>query len=100
MHNRKVVKVLTLDDFDLDSKTVFLRMDMNCPIDPQTGEIIIPFDTNNNSTRLSSDSEGMYFKLYMDGLLVGRSYKIEFLIKDFDSDLLLNDILSNFTIHN
>ena len=40
MHNRKVVKVLTLDDFDLDSKTVFLRMDMNCPIDPQTGEIL------------------------------------------------------------
>ena len=69
-------------------------------VDAQTGEIIIPFDTNNNSTRLSSDSEGMYFKLYMDGLLVGRSYKIEFLIKDFDSDLLLNDILSNFTIHN
>ena len=40
MDNRKVVKVLTLDDFDLDSKTVFLRMDMNCPIDPQTGEIL------------------------------------------------------------
>lgn len=40
MHNRKVVKVLTLDDFDLDSKTVFLRMDMNCPIDPETGEIL------------------------------------------------------------
>ena len=40
MHNRKGVKVLTLDDFDLDSKTVFLRMDMNCPIDPKTGEIL------------------------------------------------------------
>ncbi len=40
MHNRKIVKVLTLDDFDLDSKTVFLRMDMNCPIDPETGEIL------------------------------------------------------------
>ena len=40
MHNRKGVKVLTLDDFDLDSKTVFLRMDMNCPIDPETGEIL------------------------------------------------------------
>ncbi|WP_067957805.1 phosphoglycerate kinase [Nitrosopumilus sp. Nsub] len=34
------MKVLTLDDFDLDSKTVFLRMDMNCPIDPETGEIL------------------------------------------------------------
>ncbi|WP_428324564.1 phosphoglycerate kinase [Nitrosopumilus sp.] len=39
MHNRKVVKVLTLDDFDLKGKTVFLRVDMNCPIDPETMEI-------------------------------------------------------------
>ena len=40
MHNRKVVKVLTLDDFDLNGKTVFVRMDMNCPIDPETNEIL------------------------------------------------------------
>ena len=40
MDNRKVVKVLTLDDFDLKGKTVFLRVDMNCPIDPETMEIL------------------------------------------------------------
>ena len=39
MTNRKTVKVLTLDDFDLKGKTVFLRVDMNCPIDPETMEI-------------------------------------------------------------
>ena len=39
VHNRKGVKVLTLDDFDLKGKTVFLRVDMNCPIDPETMEI-------------------------------------------------------------
>ena len=33
------VKVLTLDDFDLKGRTVFLRVDMNCPIDQETGEI-------------------------------------------------------------
>jgi phosphoglycerate kinase len=33
------VKVLTLDDFDLKGKTIFLRVDMNCPIDPETLEI-------------------------------------------------------------
>jgi len=37
--NSKVVNVLTLDDFDLKGKTVFLRVDMNCPIDPDTMEI-------------------------------------------------------------
>ena len=30
---------LTLDDFDTKGKTVFLRVDMNCPIDPNTDEI-------------------------------------------------------------
>jgi phosphoglycerate kinase len=39
VHNRRIVKVLTLDDFDLKGKTVFLRVDMNCPIDPDTMEI-------------------------------------------------------------
>ncbi|MCV0401860.1 MAG: phosphoglycerate kinase [Nitrosopumilus sp.] len=39
MGNRQIVKVLTLDDFDLKGKTVFLRVDMNCPIDPNTLEI-------------------------------------------------------------
>ncbi len=33
------MKILTLDDFDLTGKTVFLRVDMNCPIDPETMEI-------------------------------------------------------------
>ncbi len=31
--------VLTLDDFDLKGKTVFLRIDMNCPIDSDTMNI-------------------------------------------------------------
>ena len=34
------MKVLTLDDFDLKGKTVFLRVDMNCPMDPKTQEIL------------------------------------------------------------
>ena len=33
------MKVLTLDDFDLRGKTIYLRVDMNCPMDPQTMEI-------------------------------------------------------------
>jgi len=33
------VNILTLDDFDLAGKTVFLRVDMNCPIDPHTMKI-------------------------------------------------------------
>ncbi|MCH8833711.1 MAG: phosphoglycerate kinase [Thaumarchaeota archaeon] len=33
------MNILTLDDFKLKDKTIFLRVDMNCPIDPETMEI-------------------------------------------------------------
>ena len=33
------MKLLTIDDFELKGKTVFLRVDMNCPINPETMEI-------------------------------------------------------------
>lgn len=33
------MNILTLDSFDLKDKTIFLRVDMNCPIDPDTMEI-------------------------------------------------------------
>lgn len=36
------MKILTLDDFDTKGKTIFLRVDMNCPIDPNTMEISGP----------------------------------------------------------
>ncbi len=34
------MKILTIEDFDIDNKSVFLRVDMNCPIDPKTLKII------------------------------------------------------------
>ena len=34
------MRILTLDDFDTKGKTIFLRVDMNCPIDPVTMKII------------------------------------------------------------
>ena len=44
--------------------------------DAHTEEAIIPFD--NDYTKLSADSEGMYFKLYMKGLQPERYYRILF----------------------
>ena len=44
--------------------------------DGDTDEVIIPFDTS--FTKLSADSEGMYFDLYMEGLQPERYYKLMF----------------------
>jgi len=44
-------------------------------VDYATEETIIPFGP---TSKLSADSEGMYFKLYMNGLQEGRYYKLLF----------------------
>ena len=44
--------------------------------DATTDEVIIPFDTS--YTKLSADSEGMYFDLFMEGLQPERYYKLQF----------------------
>lgn len=48
--------------------------------DTVTNSIVIPFDTVKNSTRLSSDASGMYFKLDMSSLTKDRTYVIDVLI--------------------
>lgn len=37
--NNFSVNVLTISDFDLKGKTIYMRVDMNCPIDPITNKI-------------------------------------------------------------
>jgi len=69
-------------------------------IDVSKGEIVIPFDETGNSTRLSTDSDGMYFLMSMKNLTPGRTYKFEFLIKDFDNDFFVNDASGKFIIDN
>ncbi|MAE81828.1 MAG: hypothetical protein CMB80_03755 [Flammeovirgaceae bacterium] len=55
--------------------------------DADTGDIFIPFETTVNGTRLSSDSDGMFFEITMD-LPKGRTYTFDFLSKDAGFDLV------------
>jgi hypothetical protein len=41
---------------------------------------IIPFDSSRGSTRLSSDSDGMFFSLDMSNLVIDRSYLIDIML--------------------
>lgn len=48
--------------------------------DITTDESVIPFDDVRNSTKVSSDSSGMFFKFYTSSLVVGRSYVVDIMI--------------------
>lgn len=63
-----------------------------------SGEIVIPFETSSNATRLSSDSQGMYFDFYMDSLPSGRTFVFEFLIKQSNFDNIISDAPTKFIV--
>lgn len=49
-------------------------------VDRITGKIIIPYDNTTNSTKVSTDTDGMFFDFKMQALTVGRSYAFDFYI--------------------
>ena len=66
--------------------------------DFQTDDIIIDFDTTDNSTRLSTDSSGMNFEFYIDSLPRGRTYVFDFLVKKAGFDTIVTDAASKFRV--
>ena len=50
--------------------------------DVLSNDILIPFEKESNATLCSTDSEGMYFDLYMDSLSPGRVYTVDFEITE------------------
>jgi len=66
--------------------------------DFQTGDILIDFDTIHGSTKLSTDSSGMYFEFYIDALPRGRTYVFDFLVKKAGFDTIVTDAASKFRV--
>ena len=57
--------------------------------DIDSNDVYIPFKKDNNGTRLSSDSTGLFFETYLN-LPRGRSYTIDFLVVEDGIDTIYN----------
>ena len=66
--------------------------------DAINGKVLIPFDTSNNSTKLSTDSDGLYYDFYMSSLPRGRSYIFEYLVKQGSINTYITDAASKFIV--
>lgn len=66
--------------------------------DVNDGKLLFDFDKVGNSTRLSTDEDGMYFSFYTDSLPRGRIYKFEFLISRNGIDKVVKDAASKFKV--
>lgn len=63
-----------------------------------SNRIVIPFDTTYNSTRLSSDTSGMFFKLDMSNLVINRAYTIDALLVLGTSRITYKSVASSFMV--
>jgi hypothetical protein len=59
---------------------IILRNSYYAIRDIATNEYSIPFDTLANSTKLSSDSDGMYFNINTSALAALKSYVVDIMI--------------------
>jgi len=66
--------------------------------DAVSDEVVIPFDETKNSTKVSSDSSGMFFKLDMSNLSQGRTYKIDIMISHNGAKSVFKDVSGVFRI--
>ena len=62
------------------------------------GTVLMDFDKTNNSSRLSTDNDGMFFTFYTDSLPPGRTYSFDFLIVRDSADTVIKDAASKFRI--
>jgi hypothetical protein len=60
-------------------------------IDVDSNEAMFGFGENDNSTRVSTDAEGMFFDFQIDTLPQGRSYTFEYLVLDKGSREIVRD---------
>lgn len=62
------------------------------------GEIYVPFERDNGGTRMSTDSGGLFFDLYTDGLPSGRLLTFDYLVVDRGQEYVVEDKNVKFTV--
>ena len=67
-------------------------------VDAEAGKVVIPFAKGNNGTRVSSESEGMFFEFHMNALYPQRVYYFEFLVVDRGTEFRLQDKTPRFKV--
>jgi len=62
------------------------------------GNVYIPFERENGGTRLSFDSNGLFFDLYTDGLPPGKLMTVDYLVVDRQLEYIVEDKSVQFTV--
>ena len=60
-------------------------------VDRVTEKVILPYDDVKDSTRISTDADGMFFDFKMQALIPGRSYAFDFYVVERGSSHLVRN---------
>lgn len=66
--------------------------------DSVTNEVLVPFDNIKNSTKVSSDANGMFFKFHTSSLRLGHIYVIDIMTKENGIETKHRDVSPVFRI--
>jgi hypothetical protein len=66
--------------------------------DVSNDTVVIPFDTTYGSTKLSADSQTMYFDLWMSSLVSGRAYTVDILLVEGGQHQVYRDVSPPFRV--
>lgn len=66
--------------------------------DATSDDVIVPFDRVYNSTRMSADSENLYFDVWMESLYPGRSYVVDVMLVDGGQEEIFFDVSPAFRL--
>lgn len=67
-------------------------------VDAYTRDVIIPFTTESNATKLSADGEGMYFDMDMSQLVVNKVYEFEYMLFDTNNTAYFKNLGYRFKV--
>lgn len=89
---------LTAVRVPVEAKSIVIR-DVHYQVrDVESNEVRIPFDSVYNSTRLSNDSDGMFFQLDMSNLVAMHLYTIDALVIDAGSRQIYENVGPAFRV--
>lgn len=89
---------ITLVNVPVETPSVIIENAHYSIRDVITNDVAIPFDTTYNSTKLSSDSQTMYFDLWMSCLFPGRSYVIDVMVVEGGQTQIYRDVSPAFRV--
>lgn len=90
--------VITLTRVPLETPSVVVENAFYSIRDVANNTVVIPFDIVYNSTKLSADSQTMYFDVWMSSLIPGRAYTIDLMLIEGGQPQIYRDAAPAFRV--